>query len=77
MQGLLGEGGLQVQPDPGFLHIAAGQVAVTVDVLEAIDIAAALVGTVSGVPVAVNRAVGVVFTREASNVNDTVDAYGI
>jgi len=54
--------------------IAAGQVAVTVDVLEAIDIAAALVGTVSGVPVGVNRAVGVVFTREASNINDTVDA---
>ncbi len=54
--------------------IAAGQVAVTVDVLELIDIAAALVGTVSGVPVPVNNAVGVVFTREASNVNDTVDA---
>lgn len=54
--------------------IAAGQVAVTTDVLETIDISAALVGSVSGVPVTCKQIVGVEFTREASNVNDTVDA---
>jgi len=48
--------------------IAAGEVAVTVNKLECIDISAALTGIIS------NDLVGVAFTREGSHVNDTVGA---
>ncbi len=48
--------------------IAAGEVAVVVDIQEAIDIADALTGIVA------NDSVGVAFTRHGDHVNDTVGA---
>ena len=48
--------------------IVAGQVAVTQNRLESIDISAALID------IAANDLVGFTFTREGSNVNDTVNA---
>lgn len=48
--------------------IAAGQVAVTTDEIECIDVVNALTGAVGG------DIVGIEFTREGSNENDTVDA---
>ncbi len=48
--------------------IAAGQVAVTLNRLSVIDIEAALTGVAAG------DLIGITFTREASNVNDTVNA---
>lgn len=48
--------------------IAAGEVAVTVNDVECLDISAALTGLAAG------DYVGVEFTRHASHANDTVDA---
>ena len=48
--------------------IAAGEVAVVINILETIDISAALTAIVA------NDLVGVAFTREGSHVNDTVAA---
>ena len=63
-----GQFGTAENYNAGSDSIAAGQIAVTVDDMTALDIAAAFTGIAS------EDWIGVEFTREASNVADTVDA---